>query len=293
MSHKETLLTPVGRLVMGSLYEPQTTDAEGKPLTIKSGAKAGQPQVRYFFALAIPKAGETHWSQTEWGVKIWNVGHASFPQGQAQNPTFAWKIVDGDSTIPNKKGVKPVDREGYPGHWVLSFSSAFAPSIYNANGTQQLLEQDAVNLGDYIQVYGNVQGNDSPNQPGVFLNHSMVALAGYGKRIIIGADPKTVGFGGQPLPAGASLTPISQGFNPHAPSTSVVPAYQAPVDPTAAAPVAAVSPPSPAPHYGILNPPNAAPARVMLPAANGGTYEQYIQAGWSDAQLIQHGLMVP
>src|SRR6185437_2352094 len=162
MSHKEILLTPVGRLVMGSLYEPQTTDAEGKPLVIKSGAKAGQPQVRYFFALAISKGAESHWSETSWGSKIWNVGHASFPQGQAHNPTFAWKIVDGDSAIPNKKGVKPIDREGYPGHWVLSFSSSFAPGIYNSDGSQQILEQDAVNLGDYIQVYGNVQGNESP-----------------------------------------------------------------------------------------------------------------------------------
>jgi len=29
----------------------------------------------------------------------------------------------------------------------------------------------------------------------------------------------------------------------------------------------------------------------MLPAANGATYEQMIAAGWTDAMLIQHGMM--
>ena len=54
--------TPVGRLVMGSLYKAQDKDADGKPLLIKSGPNAGQPKVQYFFALAVPKApDETHW----------------------------------------------------------------------------------------------------------------------------------------------------------------------------------------------------------------------------------------
>ena len=41
-----------------------------------------------------------------------------------------------------------------------------------------MLEPNAVNLGDYIQVYGSVADNESQQQPGVYLNHSMVALAG-------------------------------------------------------------------------------------------------------------------
>lgn len=34
-----------------------------------------------------------------------------------------------------------------------------------------------------------------------------------------------------------------------------------------------------------------APQHVMLPAANGATYEALIAAGWTDASLIQHGMM--
>jgi hypothetical protein len=29
----------------------------------------------------------------------------------------------------------------------------------------------------------------------------------------------------------------------------------------------------------------------MLPAAGGTTYEQFIAAGWTEAQMIQHGKM--
>jgi hypothetical protein len=289
MSNREELLTPVGRLVQGSLYEGQTTDAENRPLVYKTGPNAGQPRVEFYFAVAIAKGSETHWSQTSWGKKIWEVGHKGFPNGQASSPTFAWKIKDGDSGIPNRAGRKPCDIEGFPGHWVLSFSSGFAPGIYNSDGTQQMLEPNAINLGDYVQVYGSVADNESQQQPGIYLNHSMVALAGYGKRIFAGADPKAVGFGGAPLPAGASATPLAQGFNPAPPSQ--IHANQVYTSPVAA----------PAPHTAILNPPPIpaaappipppAPVRVMLPAAQGATYEQMIQAGWNDTLLVQHGMM--
>jgi hypothetical protein len=84
MSTKQEILTPVGRLVQGSLYNPNTTDAENRPLVFKSGANAGQPRVDYYFGLAIAKQGEQHWSQTEWGAKIWALGNAAFPNGQTQ-----------------------------------------------------------------------------------------------------------------------------------------------------------------------------------------------------------------
>jgi hypothetical protein len=283
----EKLLTPVGRLVRGSLYEPQTTDAENKPLINKT---TGETRVSFYFGIAIPKGGEQHWSQTEWGAKIWEVGHKAFP-AQAQSQHFAWKVTNGDSQEPNKAGRKPCDNDGYPGCWILNMSSAFAPSIHNSDGTQQILEVNAVNPGDYIQVYGSVSDNESQQQPGIYLNHSMVALAGYGQRIIFGADPKSVGFGGQPLPAGASVTPISQGFNP------APPAYSPPPVPPVAAPVYAAPPVSP--HTAILTPPLppaapvATPQRVMLPGARGMAYEAFIAQGWTDALLIQHGKMAP
>lgn len=261
MTNKVELLTPVGRLVQGSLYEPQTTDAEGKPLTIRSGVNAGQPRVDFYFGLAIEKGSEAHWNQTEWGAKIWQVGHVGFPNGQTNSPHFAWKVQDGDNTTPNRVGRRNCDREGYPHHWVLNFSSGFASTIYNEDGTKQILEKDFVHLGDYIQVYGNVADNGAIQQPGIFLNHQMIAFAGHGQRIILGADPKSVGFGKSPKPSGVLSTPPASGFNPAIP----------------------------APYPEILTPPPT--IRVMLPAAKGATYEQMIAAGWTDTLLIQHGMM--
>ena len=292
---RQNFTTPVGRMVMGSLYKPQTKDAEGNLLTIKSGPNAGQPKVEYFFALAILKGGEGHWAHTEWGKIIWAVGHADFPSGQAQSPAFAWKVVDGDSQTPNRTGKKPCDREGYPGNWVLSFKSGFAPKIYNANGSQEISEPDAVKCGYYIQVNGDVEGNGSMQQPGVFLNHSIVALSAYGPEIHVGPDPSGVGFGNAPLPAGASLTPPAS-FVPPPATPSGIPGFPPPAMPGAPGipPVAMMGLPSGPPaapsmqNQAVLNVPAS---KQMLPKAGGAPYEQFRAQGWTDDLLRAHGYM--
>ena len=282
---RENFTTPVGRLVMGSLYKPQTTDAEGKPLTVKSGPNAGQAKVSYFFAVAIPKnPGEQHFSQTPWGQTIWRVGHTAFPQA-AQSPSFAWKVVDGDSAVKNTKGIAPNTREGYPGNWVISFSSGFASKIYNKDGTQAIVEPDAVKLGYFVQVNADVDGNGSQQKPGVYINHSMVALSAYGPEIQVGPDPTSAGFGAAPLPAGAMAAPPAA-FSPAPP-------------PAAPAPTPAVAPfqPPPNPAFMAIPPVPAAPVAQAgprrTPKSGGATYEQMIAAGWTDALLIQHGHMLP
>ena len=290
MSTAKTFTTPVGRLVRGSLYKPQTTDAEGKPLVVKSGPNAGQPRIDYYFAVAIPKGPEQHWSQTPWGALIHSVGAAAFPAGQSGAPTFAWKIIDGDSSVPNRQGKKPVDQAGYRGCWVLNFSGGYAPRIFNANGTAPITEVDAVKPGYYIQVAASVDGNGSMQQPGIYLNHSMVALAGYGEEIVFGPDPTAAGFGQSPLPPGASAVPVAAMAAPVAAAPQ--PAYTPPAAPAPAAPLPPV-PPNPA----ILQVPVPAPlpAKVMLPLATGMgyTYEALKSAGWSDVQMVQAGYLAP
>jgi hypothetical protein len=82
---------------------------------------------------------------------------------------------------------------------------------------------------------------------------------------------------------------IAQGYM-LAPAVAVpppLPVGSAPV-PAAPAPTAPVPPPSPVtPKADIL----AIPGRAMLPAANGATYESFIAQGWTDALLVQHGMM--
>lgn len=291
------ITSPVGRLVQGSVYQPQTKDMEGNPLVVKNGPNKGQPTERYYFAIAIPKnPNGQHWAHEEWGKIIWQTGHAAFPGGQAQRPDFAWKIEDGDSTIPNKKMRKPCDQVGFAGHWVLRLSSTFAPKCYNRDGTAAM-EPSSIKTGYFVQVFFTVAGNDDANRnPGVYLNPSMVAFQAYGEEISFGPDPSQAGFGGAALPPGASATPPA-GLS--APPTSAAPV--APVAPVAPAPVAPVPV---APHTTILAttpataappPPPAAPVapvgRQMTAKANGVTYEAFIAGGWSDATLIAHGMM--
>lgn len=314
MSQRVNITSPVGRIVRGNLYKPNDRDAEGKPLVIKSGPNAGTPRVDYFFAVAIPKnPGETHWANTVWGQQIWGVGHTAFP-GAAQSPTFAWKIEDGDSQIPNKRGKKPCDLEGHKGHWIIKFSGGFAPQIYqqDSNGQfVQITQKDFVKTGYYVQVSFNVEGNGSQTQPGIYINHSQVCFRGYGEEISYGPDVNAAGFGLAPLPPGASAVPLAVSaplpitappvaMLPPVPGggyAPVAPAMPAPTMPSApiAVPVASPMPIMPQPGFVNLPPapaaPVAAPVRQMTAAATA-SYEAYKAGGWTDAQLVQNGLML-
>lgn len=278
--------TPVGRLVGGSVYEPVTTDYEGRPLV---GKDKVTPRVDYTFGVAIPKtAGVTHWSQEAWGAPIWKLANDEFKNGETQRHDFSSKIIDGDSQIPNKRGKKPCDNEGYKGHWVVWFSGGYAPKVYNADGSQQIVEPNAIKRGYYVQVFGNTSDNKPSQTAGLYMNHTYVALSAYGEEISSAPDVSAAGFGAAPLPAGASTTPVAQ-FAPQ-PTASVPPA-----PPVATPPVAPPAPPvAVAPNPAILNAgvPPAPTARQMTALANGATYEQMIALGWTDAQLIQNGYML-
>lgn len=292
MSTDNKLLTPLGRLVQGSLYAAQTTDMENRPLQTRDG----KPREDWYFALAIPKTTQ-QWQQTEWGALIVRVAQAAFPQGQFNSPTFAWKIIDGDSQVVNIFGRKPCEYEGWPGHWILKFSSGFKPTIVNADGTKPILEDDYIKVGDYVQVFATVSGNDNLQKPGIYLNHSHVSFQRYGEPIVVGIDPKTIGFGKNlVVPAEASLTPIGgKMVPPHLTPThgGVLPPHLTPVTiGQSVTPSASVMPP---PHTPILNVMPAAPiapARTMTPKAGAFTYEQFIAQGWTDQKLIAEGYMV-
>lgn len=314
MAEAVSFTTDVGRLVMGSVYKGQTTAMDGSPLVIKTGPNKGQARTDYFFAVAIPKKpGETHWGQTTWGKMIWETGHRAWPAGQGNSPSFAWKIDDGDSIIPNKKGRKLSDREGCKGCWVLFFGGGYAPRVCNKDGSQYLPDPDVVKLGYYVQVLGSVSGNGSTESPGIYLNHQIVSLQAFGPEIVTGPDAAEAGFGQAPLPAGASSVPVggmTAGPATPPPGPSVSPPVAAAPPPvvvtphpgfaqpgaagtsgaagTPAVPGAPVSPPPPP--VAVLPP---KPPRIMLPAAQGATYEACIAEGWTDALLVQHEMMAP
>ncbi len=298
------LTSPVGRIVQGELWKAQPV-LDNKTNQPKFSAD-GKPLVQHFFALAIPKEpGHTHWAQTAWGQQIWAEGHRAHPQF-APHPTFSWKIEDGDSQVPNKKGKKNCDREGFPGHWIIKLRSGFPPKTYNGNGSE-VMPPESFKPGNYAQVNVSVAGNTG-DSPGVYINPVMAALAGYGTEIATGPDVAEAGFGqGVALPAGASAVPIG-GFAPPAaaapyPTAGMAPAAPAyappagapaapypPIGVPTASPSSPVAAPNPA-FLGVPPPPPAAPVRNMTAKAAGASYEQLIAAGWTDATLLQHGMM--
>jgi len=307
---KVTITSPVARMVGGSLYEPQTKNAEGQPLTVRSGPKVGQPRVDYYIAIAIPKTPGQHWATEPWGRPIWETGNREFPQA-AQSPTFAWKVKDGDSTVFNKRGKRPCDQPGHPGHWILSFSGGYQPTIYRMEGKTpiQVIDKDFIKPGDYVQVNFSVSGNKSQTNPGLFLNHNMVAFRGKHPdgEIVFGPNVEDAGFGEAPLPPGTiegyapapvvfpqpPAAPAAVPTPPAAPSVPVVPNH-AFVNGPAIPPVPAATPVVGVAASSIPQPPSAiatSPSRQMTALANGVSYETFIAKGWTDDLLVSNGYM--
>lgn len=316
MRNENVILFPIGRFVQGSLYRGSTNDMDGNPLIYKSGELKGQPRKNYFFAIAVEKKGEQHWAQTEWGAKIWAIGHAAFPSGAAQKTSFAWKIIDGDSTTPNGEDHKPCDYEGWKGCWVIRFSGGFAPVIYTLTEdrkTIELTEKNAINLGDYVHVQASVSGNESSQSPGIYINFRGVCFIGIGKRIFIGQDPNQVGFGSGEVPSACNKPSEVSGFQPPVsqpqayvpppvnpqivtpPSPQVKPYPQILGNPAAISGYTPTGAPNSIPPPPPINPPANAmisPVRRLTEKAGAYTYEQLLKAGWSDETLIQHGWMI-
>lgn len=252
------ILFPPSRLIGGSLYTGVTKDDKGQPLTFSDGS----PRTQYSFGIAIPKGQEQHWNQTPWGAKLWQAGASAWPAIH-QTPTFAWKVKDGDSTVPNKKGNRPCDQEGHPGHWIVWLSGSFAPRITKDQGRTEFIEPNAVKPGYWVEVFANTASNNRNDSPGMYLNYSVINFVGYDTEIQLAnaVDATAVGFGQQAAPAHVSAAPVATMQQPPAPAAapivasqtgeaSVAPAapiqphtaYMAPAAP--AAPVAAPFPPA-------------------------------------------------
>jgi hypothetical protein len=272
MTDRIDILTPVGRLVQGDCFKGRTQDMAGRPLTVKTGPNAGQPRTDYYMALAVPK---TDPGAEQLIGQIKQAARNAFPglfdaAGNCTNSKFAFKYVDGDSLEKNEAGRAWNSIEGFPGHYVFKFSGGFAPECYSAGGASVLVEPDSIKRGYYIRIYGSVAGNSQAANPGVYLNHSMVELVGYGEEIKSGPDGATV-FGSAPVPAlppGATTTPA------------------APATPIAAPPATGVQP---APNF--LDLPAATPAPPVQPERfihpNGQSFDraQLKASGWTDEQI--------
>lgn len=327
-----SVLFPVGRIVQGSpgRYN-ESKPRPGEAVKVyRTGEHTGQPLRSWFFAVAIPKLpGQSHWSQPvlpagvtpgtkdadmyAWGQKILQVGANAFPT-LYQGRDFSWKVEDGDDPTPNKRGRKNAETEGFPGHWIVKFSTSAWNGIRcysrEAGQMKQLEDPTVIKTGYYVQVSGTVDGNGvkpgTSDTPGVYMNPDLVLLAGFGAEIYNGPDAEEA-FGGvtAALPAGASATPLGVSAMPvaglpvgapvaapvFAPAMPAVaaPLFVAPNPAFAAVPVVPAAPAVPA--VPVVPPP--APVKRMTAKAAGATYETFIGQGWNDQLLVAHGYLEP
>jgi len=312
---RQNVTFPVGRLISGSVYELRAKDAKGKPLTTKDG----QPRSEVSFGVAYEKKGTQAFFQTDWGGVIYAVARGGFPSAFEADgrvkPGYklSFKVTDGDSTEYNTAvpPSRPCDTPEWRGCWIVWFKSQFAPPTYDTRqwnpkmgGNPPPLDPKEIQCGDYVQVAGSVDSNGDAQKPGVYVNHGMVALAGYHPegRIVRGPDVGSAGFGQGPLPTGLSTTPVGGGL----PAAPLPPVGVIPPNPTLPAlPTAVVLPQTAVqPHAAILQPPvnlpvPMPPVPVAPPAgpqvtakAGGATWAQLTAAGWTEVLARQHGLIV-
>ena len=201
------ILTPVGRLVQGSLSKGSTKGFKNEDLVWKSGVNAGMPRTVWYAGLAIDKNDP---GLPAFFATMQAVATAGYPGGQAGQSTFAWKMIDGDGV--DKDGKPYAEREGHAGCYIFRFTTSYPIKCSKDNGAGLLVEipPEEIKKGYYIRIAGSITAGDDL-KPSIFLNMNMVQLVGYGTEIQSGPDANQV-FGGTnaaPLPAGASATPLA------------------------------------------------------------------------------------
>lgn len=212
MADRENFVLPEGRLVMGSPFDLQTKDHQGRP----------KENPNYFIGVACPKAEPATMEVVQ---KIYQVAMRDFPGNQfvaagpfghptqpGQQAPFSWKIEDGD-TNPGK--------EGFAGHIIFKFTrgGSIGPCRVVDPAHQDILDPNMLRRGYYVRVAGSVSGNGQQGiQAGVYLNMDMIMFTRQGQEIFTGPSPDQL-FG---APTGA---PMAQGM-PGAPMGVTVPAGQ-------------------------------------------------------------------
>jgi hypothetical protein len=287
-------LSPKGRYVQGDAFEAQTKDQQGSPLTIKTGPNAGQPTQRYFMAVAFLKSDpatlpyllQMRSVAVQAWAKFFPAPTNTPPLFGCTHPKFSIKIMDGDGVDDN--GKQNSTKEGFAGHWVVKYSSAFAPQVFEAGKHDQMQRVDIdkakhslLKRGYYVRVFANVESNMNDQRPGLYVNLNMVEIVHAGEEIVSGPDAATV-FGGGTIDHSAT------------PGLKMTGAYTYEAlkaggwsdDQMIAAGHAVRQAPPAAPSPPVPSTP-AAPAALVMTGAY--TYEALKAGGWSDDQMIAAG----
>lgn len=212
---KVDFLTPVGRLVMGDAFKPQTTDMQGNPLTIKSGPNAGKPTQTYILHVAVAKNDP---EVAAFYQKLMGAARAAWPQyfdaaGNCTHPGFSSKFVDGDG--PDGNGQSQAHKEGYAGHYIIKTSSTYPPRVFYKDHYaphEEVKDPNLLKRGYFVRVGGQIDSNGFPTKPGMKVYAGQVAIWAQGPEITSGPDAAAV-FGqagaGMALPGMQALPTLA------------------------------------------------------------------------------------
>lgn len=248
-----------GRIIQGHAFKRQPMlDDNQKPLLNEDGSKKTQ----VFFTLAVPKGQEQDWKMTDWGQQVVAVAKQGYRNGEDARHDFSWKIEDGDSVIPNKKGNKNCDRDGAPGHWLVKCSTQFDVPCFpygKYSPLDAIRDERAAKTGDYylasIDFADNTNKGAAAKTPGVYANARATVFIRPGVEIVSAGS-----VNGEELFAGLVIQGAEQPMASAAPQAAPTPQPQAATPPPAAqvtpahdmvqqpgAPIAPPAPPAPAP----------------------------------------------
>lgn len=209
-----TFVTPVARLIHGHPMKQntRTDDVTKQPII----GKDGQPVKDVYIGIAIPKGSEADWKDTEWGNQIMMAAldaENGYDSATTRRPDFSFKVVNGDSDIPNKNGIAPNTDPHKRGQWVLNLTTRIPYPCYHVgkyNPLDAIQDANAIKLGDYVRVNIVAKGNKPAKSPGVYLNPNLLELSRPGEAIVregSGPDAASVFGGGAPAPVTPPAAP--------------------------------------------------------------------------------------
>ena len=204
------LISPVGRIIWGSVSELNTRDITGKP----------EPDVEkhaYTFGLAIRK--------NETGVDsllqaFYQQAVAGYPNNQMMANRIAQEWQSGFAGVAFrfkvKDGDKPLQRTGKPddnarGCWVISCKTKIPIKCANTQNVE--IDPKTVERGYFVDVALSIAVNEkTDNTAGLYVNPMVVRLLAFGEKIMGGISIEDA-FAGHAaptqLPPGASATPVA------------------------------------------------------------------------------------
>lgn len=206
-------VTPVGRIIWGSVSELNTRDKDGKP-------EPDADKHRYSFGLAILKNQP---GINEFFGGLYQQAIAGYPNNQmmAQRIQNQWQQFGNDLggsgfKFKVKNGDAPLQRTGKPdpnaaGCWVIAFSTKLP--ITCSNTLNQQIDAKEVERGYFVEVATAYCVNEKlDHTAGMFVNPGVVRLLGFGEKIVGGVSIDDA-FAGHAvptqLPPGASFTPVA------------------------------------------------------------------------------------